>query len=282
MATSIFINLPVKDLEKSKAFAQALGGCVQPVVGAQCVQHLDPQAAPPGGDQAPVILVVTRADGGVLTPEDLAAGDASGQRVGAAPLAVSQDGRAALAAAPAQRALQGGLEVDVARLVAGGAGIGDVAGDQPHARPAQLQGGGVDAEQAGIAGEVAHALASGLGAGGTAQAPCQMGKGANLRAQAAVLDSLQAQIADNTADATRADRDNGAASSDVNAATAELPALTTERQLARANTLVGGSGNVNYYDAVNPYERLTPIAPDTSSQSSYATITKPLPVPPGA
>ncbi|MBK6670404.1 MAG: lytic transglycosylase domain-containing protein [Actinobacteria bacterium] len=61
------------------------------------------------------------------------------------------------------------------------------------------------------------------------------------RAQAAVLDSLQAQIADNTADATRADRDNGAASSDVNAATAELPALTTERQLARANTLVGGS-----------------------------------------
>ena len=27
-----------------QAFAQALGGCVQPVGGAQCVQHLDPQA----------------------------------------------------------------------------------------------------------------------------------------------------------------------------------------------------------------------------------------------
>ena len=61
----------------------------------------------PGGDQAPVILVVTRADGGVLTPEDLAAGDASGQRVGAAPLAVSQDGRAALAAAPLDSGLSG-------------------------------------------------------------------------------------------------------------------------------------------------------------------------------
>ena len=61
----------------------------------------------PGGDRAPVILVVTRADGGVLTPEDQAAGEAARGRVGAAPLAVSEDGKAALAAAPLDSGLSG-------------------------------------------------------------------------------------------------------------------------------------------------------------------------------
>ena len=61
----------------------------------------------PGGGQAPVILVVTRDDGGVLTPEDQAAGEAARQRVGAAPLAVSDDGKAALAAAPLDSELSG-------------------------------------------------------------------------------------------------------------------------------------------------------------------------------
>ena len=60
-----------------------------------------------GGDRAPVILVVTRADGGALTPEDQAAGEAARQRVGAAPLAVSDDGKAALAAAPLDSGLSG-------------------------------------------------------------------------------------------------------------------------------------------------------------------------------
>ncbi len=61
----------------------------------------------PGGDRAPVILVVTRADGGVLTPEDQAAGEAARGRVGAAPLAMSEDGKAALAAAPLDSELSG-------------------------------------------------------------------------------------------------------------------------------------------------------------------------------
>jgi len=61
----------------------------------------------PGGDRAPVILVVTRADGGVLTPEDQAAGEAARGRVGAAPLVVSEDGKAALAAAPLDSGLSG-------------------------------------------------------------------------------------------------------------------------------------------------------------------------------
>ena len=61
----------------------------------------------PGGDQAPAILVVTRADGGTLTPEDRAAGEAVRQRIAAAPLAVSDDGKAALAVAPLDPGLSG-------------------------------------------------------------------------------------------------------------------------------------------------------------------------------
>ncbi|CAN5446566.1 MMPL family transporter [soil metagenome] len=65
----------------------------------------------PGGDQAPAILVISRTDGAVLTPGDLAAADAARVRVtsggGGAPLTVSEDGRAALTAAPLSGDLSG-------------------------------------------------------------------------------------------------------------------------------------------------------------------------------
>ncbi len=59
----------------------------------------------PGGDQAPVIVLFTRSDGGVLSPDDLAAAEAARGRALAAagspagppiPVATSQDGKAAL------------------------------------------------------------------------------------------------------------------------------------------------------------------------------------------
>ena len=65
----------------------------------------------PGGDQAPAILVVSRADGAVLTPVDLAAAEAARVRItasgGGAPLMVSEDGHAAVAAVPLQGDLSG-------------------------------------------------------------------------------------------------------------------------------------------------------------------------------
>ena len=53
----------------------------------------------PGGDQAPVILVVSRSDGSALTPGDVRAADAARRHVGAPgpPLIISRDGRAAMA-----------------------------------------------------------------------------------------------------------------------------------------------------------------------------------------
>lgn len=58
----------------------------------------------PGGDAAPVIVLFTRSDGGVLTPEEIAAADAARGRALAVagtpappiPVVVSQDGKAAL------------------------------------------------------------------------------------------------------------------------------------------------------------------------------------------
>lgn len=58
----------------------------------------------PGGDQAPAILVVTRADGGALTPTDRTA---AAQASDGAPLMFSEDGQAALAAIPLDRNLSG-------------------------------------------------------------------------------------------------------------------------------------------------------------------------------
>ncbi|MDA0250870.1 MAG: MMPL family transporter [Actinomycetota bacterium] len=70
----------------------------------------------PGGDQAPVILLVTRADGEPLSPADLAAADQARARILAAagdqgappiPLAPSADGEAALSPVPLPADLNG-------------------------------------------------------------------------------------------------------------------------------------------------------------------------------
>ncbi|WP_328363637.1 MMPL family transporter [Mycobacterium sp. NBC_00419] len=69
----------------------------------------------PGGDQAPVILVATRGDGGTLSPSDLAAAeDARGRMVAVAgpagppiPVVPSTDGKAALAPVPLDSTLSG-------------------------------------------------------------------------------------------------------------------------------------------------------------------------------
>ncbi|WP_431237684.1 MMPL family transporter [Mycolicibacterium aichiense] len=69
----------------------------------------------PGGGAAPVILVVTRADGEALTPADLAAADAARGRMIAAtgaggppiPVTASEDGKAALAPVPIDSTLSG-------------------------------------------------------------------------------------------------------------------------------------------------------------------------------
>ncbi|MCX2932730.1 MMPL family transporter [Mycobacterium sp. CVI_P3] len=69
----------------------------------------------PGGDAAPVILVVTRSDGARLTPADLAAAEAARSRMVAAtgaggppiPVTPSNDGKAALAPVPVDSTLSG-------------------------------------------------------------------------------------------------------------------------------------------------------------------------------
>ncbi|WP_445170785.1 MMPL family transporter [Mycolicibacterium sp. Dal123E01] len=102
----------------------------------------------PGGGSAPVILVVTRTDGGSLTPTDLAAAEAArGRMVAAAspggppiPVTASQDGKAALAPVPMAANLSGfalndevkslrdaakaGLPADLAVNVTGGPAFG--------------------------------------------------------------------------------------------------------------------------------------------------------------
>lgn len=62
----------------------------------------------PGGNQVPVILLVTRVDGGVLTPADLAAAEQASARTGPPiPLTPSADGRAVLAPVPLDPDLTG-------------------------------------------------------------------------------------------------------------------------------------------------------------------------------
>ena len=69
----------------------------------------------PGGDAAPVILVVTRTDGAVLTTADLSAADAARGRMVAStgtggppiPVTASEDGKAALAPVPVAGGLSG-------------------------------------------------------------------------------------------------------------------------------------------------------------------------------
>ncbi len=68
----------------------------------------------PSGDEAPVILVVSRADGSALSPADLGAADDARQRVldragvpAGAPTTTSQDGMVALAPVPISTSLSG-------------------------------------------------------------------------------------------------------------------------------------------------------------------------------
>ena len=71
----------------------------------------------PGGDRVPLIVVVNRADGAVLHPADVAAARAAHDRMlaatparataGAAPVRVSDDGRAAIGVVPISSALSG-------------------------------------------------------------------------------------------------------------------------------------------------------------------------------
>lgn len=102
----------------------------------------------PGGQSAPVILVVTRPDGGSLTPADLVAAEAARGRMVAVtgnpgppiPLVSSDDGKAALAPVPISATLSGfalsdhvkalraaamtGLPADLAVNVTGGPAFG--------------------------------------------------------------------------------------------------------------------------------------------------------------
>ncbi|MEH3139206.1 MAG: MMPL family transporter [Mycobacterium kyogaense] len=69
----------------------------------------------PGGDQAPVLLVLTRTDGAALTPADRAAADAARERMlaaadngpGGPPVQISQDGEAAITVVPLAANLSG-------------------------------------------------------------------------------------------------------------------------------------------------------------------------------
>ena len=90
----------------------------------------------PGGDQAPAILVVTRADGAALTQDDQAAAEASRQRISATPLTVSADGKAALAAAPLSPGLSGFALNDAVQTLRS-----DATADLPDGLTAQITGG---------------------------------------------------------------------------------------------------------------------------------------------
>lgn len=86
----------------------------------------------PGGDQAPAILVVTRADEAPLGPDDVGAAEAAYQRMtaqvgappGGPPLTVSDDGRAALAAVGMDGTLSGFDLRDAVDAVRGAAADG--------------------------------------------------------------------------------------------------------------------------------------------------------------
>ncbi|GAB1815734.1 MMPL family transporter [Mycobacterium sp. MUNTM1] len=108
-----------------------LGVAVMVVVGGNAAAGQSPRSVPvaapsaqvdalakqfPGGDKAPLIVVVNRADGGVLSPSDLAAAQAALDRVQAAaqpganpaaPRMSSQDSRAALGVVPISADLSG-------------------------------------------------------------------------------------------------------------------------------------------------------------------------------
>ena len=99
----------------------------------------------PGGDQAPTLLVVTRADGAALDPTDLAAAAAARGRMLAAagtaappgpPVLVAEDGAAALAVVPVSAELSGFGLTDAVEALRAAAGDG-----LPDTLRAQVTGG---------------------------------------------------------------------------------------------------------------------------------------------
>ena len=90
----------------------------------------------PGGDRAPAILVVTRADGAPLSPDDHDAADAARVRIAGSPLTVSADGMAALAAAPLDANLSGFALNDAVKALRTNATTG-----LPDGLTAQITGG---------------------------------------------------------------------------------------------------------------------------------------------
>lgn len=97
----------------------------------------------PSGDEAPVILVVSRTDGAALSPSDLAGAEDAHRRVlasagaqGGAPLSTSEDGVVALAPVPVAADLSG---FDLADTVTG---LRDAANDgAPQSLRLQITGG---------------------------------------------------------------------------------------------------------------------------------------------
>jgi len=90
----------------------------------------------PGGDQAPAVLIVTRTDSAVLTPEDHAAAEAARVRISGTPLTVSGDGKAVLAAVPLDTALSGFALNDAVKSMRT-----DASADLPDGLRAQVTGG---------------------------------------------------------------------------------------------------------------------------------------------
>jgi RND superfamily putative drug exporter len=89
-----------------------------------------------GGDRAPIILVVTRADDAPLTPSDRAAADAARLRISGSPLTVSGDGMAALTVADVDGGLSGFALNDTVQSLRGEANAG-----LPQNLRAQITGG---------------------------------------------------------------------------------------------------------------------------------------------
>jgi RND superfamily putative drug exporter len=90
----------------------------------------------PGGDRAPAVLIVTRNDGGALTPEDHEAADAARTRISGTPLTLSGDGKAVLAAAPLDATLSGFALNDAVKSLRAHASTG-----LPDGLRAQITGG---------------------------------------------------------------------------------------------------------------------------------------------
>jgi putative drug exporter of the RND superfamily len=133
-----------------------LGGAVLALIGQNGSAEQSPVVLPPGaesaraaalrtefpgGDAAPVILVVTRADGTPLTPDDVTAVNQARDRMlaspgaaapGGPPATVSTDGQAAVAPVPLRSGLSGFALNDAVKAMRDAAGSGLPAGLISH------------------------------------------------------------------------------------------------------------------------------------------------------